>query len=71
MVSPPEQFIHPMWASYFANVQLQSKIVMFYATQMSLDHHRANIVFFNFSSSSALVESKGPNSIGMEMAFTK
>jgi hypothetical protein len=37
---------------------------------MSLDLLKVNIVLSNFSSSYVLVELKGPNAIGREMALT-
>jgi hypothetical protein len=30
VVLPPKQFIHPLWASHFANIQLQSKVTTCY-----------------------------------------
>jgi hypothetical protein len=38
---------------------------------MYLDHLQENIVFSSFSSFFVHVELKGPNPIGMEMAFTE
>jgi hypothetical protein len=53
---PLKQFIHPLGASHFANVQFQTKVATFFVSQLSLDHLQVTTILSSFSTYSTPIE---------------